>query len=74
MLPPLFLTFSMLLYVLFQLFASGRMTKLLERLDLDLTDPFTGQVEVLSNLLQGMLTVHPDPESHADDLLFSFRQ
>lgn len=35
----------------------------------DLPDPFPGDRELLANLLEGMIRVHPDAKPHAEHAL-----
>src|SRR5262252_10194184 len=52
-----------------QLARMVRVPKLAERLGLDLPDSLAGYRELVSDLFQGMMTIHPDAESHAQDAL-----
>ena len=54
--------------------APGRMAQFLERLDLDLPDPFPRQVEEFADLFERMLRADPDAEAHPDDLLLALGQ
>src|SRR3989338_2548164 len=52
-----------------QLLAPARVAELAERLGLDLTDALAGDVEVLPDLLEGVLVLGPDAEALPQDLL-----
>src|SRR5471030_1499167 len=51
--------------------ASRRVAQLAQRLGFDLTNPFTGHVELLTNLLEGVVGIHVDTEAHAQNLGFT---
>src|SRR5471030_301743 len=51
--------------------ASRRVAQLAQRLGFDLTNPFTGHVELLTNLLKGVVGIHVDTEAHAQNLGFT---
>ena len=47
----------------------SRVTKLLECLRFDLTNPFAGHAEFLADLFEGMIGCTADTETHAQDAL-----
>ena len=48
--------------------ASRRVAQLAQRLGFDLANPLTGNVELLTNLLKGVVGIHVDTETHAQYL------
>src|SRR5512147_3337904 len=48
--------------------------ELAQRLGLDLADALAGHLEVLADLLEGVVALLPDAEAHAEDLLLARRQ
>src|ERR1043165_3748833 len=50
------------------------MAQLTERLGLDLPDALAGDLEVLADLLEGVVGLLTDAEPHAQDLLLTWRQ
>ena len=57
-----------------QPFRPAGMTQFTQRLGLDLANPFTGDREILADLLQRMIGFFTDPETHPEDLLFAWSQ
>jgi hypothetical protein len=57
-----------------QLPAPARVLQLAQRLRLDLADPLAGHVELLADLFQRVVGVHPDTEPHAQHTLLARRQ
>ena len=45
--------------------ASRRVAQLAQRFGFDLTNPFTGNVELFTNLLEGVVGIHVDTVTHA---------
>src|SRR5262245_38082439 len=54
-----------------KLTASARMLELAQRLCLDLADALTGHRKLLADLLQRMVGVHADAETHPQNTLFT---
>src|SRR4249920_1013490 len=50
------------------------MLEFAQRLGLDLTDALARHRELLANLLQSMVFIHSDAETHAENALFAWRQ
>lgn len=53
-----------------QLSRTAGVLELAKRLGFDLANPLAGDVELLPNLLQRVIGIHPDPETHAQNALF----
>ena len=51
--------------------AAGRVTQLAQCLGFNLTNPLTGNIELLADFLEGMVGVHVDAEAHAQHLGFT---
>ncbi len=47
------------------------MFELAQRFCLDLTDTFTGNRELLTNFLKGVVGIHADPETHTQNTFFT---
>src|SRR5450830_575383 len=54
-----------------QMLASRRVAQLAQRLGFDLANPFTGNVELLTDFLKGVVGIHVDAETHAQNLGFT---
>ena len=63
-----------LIQIIAQFFAAGRMTELPEGFCLDLADPFTGDVEFLADFLQRPLVSVVQAEAQAEHLFLTGRQ
>src|SRR4051812_12346991 len=50
------------------------MLEFAQRLGLDLADALARDRELLADLLQSMVFIHPDAETHAENALFAWRQ
>src|SRR6476469_229956 len=50
------------------------MLEFAQRLGLDLADALACHRELLADLLQSMVFIHPDAETHAENALFAWRQ
>src|SRR6185437_4590623 len=57
-----------------ELLRAARVAELAERLRLDLADALAGHLEVLADLLEGVIALLADAEAHAQDLLLARRQ
>src|SRR3979411_2805712 len=57
-----------------ELLRPARVPQLAERLGLDLPDALAGHLEVLADLLEGVIALLADAEAHAQDLLLARRQ
>src|ERR1700677_2581173 len=57
-----------------QLLAAARVAKLAQCLRLYLADAFARDVELLADLLEGVIGIHVDAEAHAQHLRFSRRE
>ena len=53
---------------------AARVSKLAERLGLDLSDTLTGNSKLLTHFFKGVIRFLPNTESHSQDLLFPRRQ
>src|SRR5450830_1749125 len=51
--------------------ASRRVAQLAQRLGFDLANPLTGNVELLTDFLKGVVCIHVDAETHAQNLGFT---
>src|SRR5690606_12138760 len=54
--------------------AARRVTQLAQRLRLDLADALAGDLEVLTDLLEGVVGLLADAEAHAEHLLLARRE
>src|SRR5690606_6431253 len=54
-----------------QALGAARVAELAQRLGLDLADTLTGHLEVLTDLLEGVIALRADAEAHAQDLLLT---
>src|SRR6185437_13319984 len=57
-----------------ELLRAARVAELAERLRLDLADALAGHLEVLADLLEGVVALLADAEAHAEHLLLARRQ
>src|SRR3954468_3503978 len=57
-----------------QLLRAARVAELAQRFRLDLPDAFARHFEVLTDLLEGVVALLADAETHAQDLLLARRQ
>src|SRR3990167_9208884 len=54
--------------------ASRRVAQLAQRLGFDLTNPLAGYIELFTDFLEGVVGIHVDAETHAQNLGFTCRE
>ena len=57
-----------------KLLRPSRMPKLAKRLSLNLTNPLTSNIKLLTNLFERMISIHINTKPHAQNLGFTWRQ
>lgn len=57
-----------------ELARTARMFQLAQRFCLNLADTLTGNVKLLSDLLQSVVSIHSDTKTHSQNTLFPRRQ